>query len=352
MKKGNLVSVFTLVIVILGLFAACGDLTEPDADTNQIDSSKPGSNQPNSSNPDPISSYTVNFNANGGTPAPTPKSIAKGGKVVIPPAMTKTGYDFGGWYSDAACTNQWDFAADTVTGNITLYAKWDVATTTSGTTLADKLAWLKTNAERDSTYVLEISTAYEELAPQTLSYTGRSNITIQLKGIGLGRVIERSSSGSGLLFTVGNGVTLLLDENLNLFGGIQINSGGNLIMNQSVKITGGSGVYVNGGTFTMNGGEISGNTASYGGGGVYVGGSVNFFEKTGGTIYGYTAGDSKSNVVKNSSDVVQNDQGHAVYVGNDNSSYIKRKETTAGTTDNLSYIGRTTPPVWDGAWDF
>jgi len=76
------------------------------------------------------------------------------------------------------------------------------------------------------------------------------------------------------------------------------------------------------------------------------------FEKTGGTIYGYTAGDSKSNVVKNGSGVVQNDKGHAVYADNSNTSYIKRKETTAGPTVNLSYIGRLTPPVWAGAWDF
>ena len=341
--------------------------------------------------------HTVNFEANGGSPAPNPQSITKGGKVAAPSAMSRTGYGFDGWYKEPVFSNLWNFAADTVSDNITLYAKWDATTTdaaisTPGTTLADKLAWLKTNAERDTTYVLETSTAYEELPPQNIFYAGRNNITIRLKGIGLGRVIGLSDKGS--LFTVGNGVTFILEENLILYGKddnntslVQVNSGGTLIMNQSVKITsnsssgvsvrggtftmsggeisgntaysGGGGVSVSGGTFTMSGGEISGNTAYSGGGGVYVGGGI--FEKTGGTIYGYTDGDSKSNVVKNKSGVIQNDKGHAVYAEwrgeydydtDSYSGYIKRKETTAGPTNNLSFNGNLKPPVWDGAWDF
>ena len=38
--------------------------------------------------------------------------------------MTAGGYAFGGWFKEAGCTNAWDFAKDTVTGNMTLYAKW------------------------------------------------------------------------------------------------------------------------------------------------------------------------------------------------------------------------------------
>jgi len=80
---------------------------------------------------------------------------------------------------------------------------------------------------------------------------------------------------------------------------------------------------------------------------------VNYFSKTGGTIYGYTAGDVKSNVVKDfTTDVVQNDKSHAVYVHNTNSVYIKHRQTTARAADKLSYIGRLNLlPVWDGAWD-
>jgi len=243
--------------------------------------------------------YTVSFNANDGNPAPNSQNIIHGGKVVMPLAMTKTGYIFGGWYKEAACTNEWNFATDTVTSNITLYAQWNTSVV-SGTSLADKLQWLSINAVSNSDYILEV-TADEDLEPQNLSYSGKSNITIQLKGTGSSRVITLWNAGS--LFSIGNGVTLILEENLILKGKnsnnaslVQVNSGGTLIMNQSVKISGNTntsydgvgGVYVgSGGTFTMSGGEISGNTASYGGGGVYVDDGT--FTMNGGEISGNTA---------------------------------------------------------------
>jgi uncharacterized repeat protein (TIGR02543 family) len=68
--------------------------------------------------------FTVSFNADGGTPAPSAQSVPSGGKVTAPAAMTKEGYTFGGWYTEPSLTNPWVFAADTVTANSTLYAKW------------------------------------------------------------------------------------------------------------------------------------------------------------------------------------------------------------------------------------
>jgi len=32
-----------------------------------------------------------------------------------------------GWFSDSALTQAWTFATDEVTGDLTLYAKWDCA---------------------------------------------------------------------------------------------------------------------------------------------------------------------------------------------------------------------------------
>ena len=74
--------------------------------------------------------FTVTFNANGGTPAPEAQSnIDPGEKVTQPPAMTRAGYTFGGWYKEPALTNQWVFSTDTVTADITLHAKWIVTYT-------------------------------------------------------------------------------------------------------------------------------------------------------------------------------------------------------------------------------
>ncbi len=46
------------------------------------------------------------------------------GPAALPAAPTKSGYTFGGWCEDAACTNVWDFGTDAVTEDMTLYAKW------------------------------------------------------------------------------------------------------------------------------------------------------------------------------------------------------------------------------------
>ncbi|MBO5817647.1 MAG: InlB B-repeat-containing protein [Paludibacteraceae bacterium] len=74
--------------------------------------------------------YSVTFDANGHGTAPADQCIAEGGKVTTPTAPTATGYTFGGWYKEAGCTNAWDFAADIVSADITLYAKWTAKTIT------------------------------------------------------------------------------------------------------------------------------------------------------------------------------------------------------------------------------
>ena len=71
--------------------------------------------------------YTVTYNTNGGS-AVGSATVSEGGKLTEPQAPTKDGYTFHGWYKDAAFTNAWNFGADTVTGNTTLYAKWTEAT--------------------------------------------------------------------------------------------------------------------------------------------------------------------------------------------------------------------------------
>jgi hypothetical protein len=170
------------------------------------------------------------------------------------------------------------------------------------------------------------------------------------------------------MFTVDRGVTLILDDKIELRGRsnnsalIRIEYGAHLIMNHGARITGNinsdtfSTSYVGGvsvqGTFSMNGGEISGNTANYYGGGVYVDASSTYsnntnLNKTGGTIFGYSEDDSNSNVVKNSSGVVQNNRGHAVYA--QGGSIRMGKDDTSGPEDNLSFRGSGT---WGGAWDY
>jgi len=67
--------------------------------------------------------FTVNFVTNSDDSIP-PQSILKGQKVAEPQAPQKDYYIFDGWYTEQYFTNKWSFESDTVTENITLYAKW------------------------------------------------------------------------------------------------------------------------------------------------------------------------------------------------------------------------------------
>lgn len=74
--------------------------------------------------------YTVSFNSNGGTAIDDLTNVTSGSKINAPTAPKKSNYTFKGWYKDAGLTEKWDFATDTVTSNITLFAKWSANTPT------------------------------------------------------------------------------------------------------------------------------------------------------------------------------------------------------------------------------
>lgn len=76
-------------------------------------------------NPEDIYDY-VAFNSNGGS-AVGGMTVEAARKITAPGAPTKDDYIFGGWYKDSGLTTAWDFDNDTVTGDITLYAKWEEA---------------------------------------------------------------------------------------------------------------------------------------------------------------------------------------------------------------------------------
>ena len=68
----------------------------------------------------------VIFNNNGHGSTPDPKTIQWSNldKVDEPEPLVADGYNFKGWFTDAACTNQWNFN-NAVPGDMTLYAGWE-----------------------------------------------------------------------------------------------------------------------------------------------------------------------------------------------------------------------------------
>ena len=94
-----------------------------------------------------INQYDVTFDpANGDKP--TTEKVNYNEKAQKPADPTKSGYIFGGWYTDKKCTKGNEFSFDTkITGDITLYAKWDVKRT--GTNPDAKNPYIKDNTKKD-----------------------------------------------------------------------------------------------------------------------------------------------------------------------------------------------------------
>jgi len=67
--------------------------------------------------------FTITFHANGGTPEPQAQTVEKDSKATEP-TITKENYTLDGWYKETIFTTKWNFASDTVTTDIDLYAKW------------------------------------------------------------------------------------------------------------------------------------------------------------------------------------------------------------------------------------
>ena len=69
--------------------------------------------------------HKVTFESNGGDSI-SPMYVMKGSQITAPTRPTKSGYLFHAWYRDEALTDFFDFKRDSVTSNMTLYAKWMV----------------------------------------------------------------------------------------------------------------------------------------------------------------------------------------------------------------------------------
>lgn len=69
--------------------------------------------------------FWVTFDSNGGAPVPAPQTAPYGGMAARPADPVRAGYGFSGWYAAGDFSGStWDFGNDTVTDNLTLYARW------------------------------------------------------------------------------------------------------------------------------------------------------------------------------------------------------------------------------------
>lgn len=86
--------------------------------------------------------HTVDFDPKGGSYV-YPQVVKTDCKVIKPADPVYNGYVFKGWYEDEAYSNPWDFNAETVVHDMTLYAKWDVSSLPA---VAGRITSLRTGA--------------------------------------------------------------------------------------------------------------------------------------------------------------------------------------------------------------
>lgn len=115
---------------------------------------------------------TVVFEPNGGS-AVESKTCAYNQTITAPETEpTKEGYAFAGWFADETLTAAWDFAADTLTENKTLYAKWVQGTIsknegTIGEVTADGLNDVAKAKKADISLTVQVQETAEANADQT-----------------------------------------------------------------------------------------------------------------------------------------------------------------------------------------
>jgi len=116
----------------------------------------------------PAATYTVSFDTDGGSSVADLTGVSEGATITGPVTPTKAGYTFEGWYKEASHDTLWNFSADTVTGDTTLYAKWEAILAATYTVSFDADGG---SSVADLTGVSEGATITEPVTPTKAGYT-------------------------------------------------------------------------------------------------------------------------------------------------------------------------------------
>lgn len=147
-----------------------------------------------------VKTYTVTFDSVGGSDVAS-QNVTHGGKVIEPKDPTKDNAVFGGWYKEAACTNVFDFAKETITDNTTIiYAKW-----TAVHTVTFKLDSADSDADAYATQT--VISGEKVVEPKAPTKAGHTFVEWQLNGV----AYDFSTA------TVTGSITLVADWTINTY---------------------------------------------------------------------------------------------------------------------------------------
>ena len=161
--------------------------------------------------------YTVTFDANGHGTAPAAQTINSGEKATEPTAPTESGWTFGGWYQNAACSAAFDFSTP-ITADITLYAKWTEESVTPSVIAYTVMGGGNSTWTKGSTSAITITVKRSEADDTCFSHFS----SVQIDGTTLAAGDYEAKSGSTVitlkaatlqkLSTGSHTITILFDD--------------------------------------------------------------------------------------------------------------------------------------------
>ena len=202
--------------------------------------------------------YTVTFNCNA-EGLSYPSLIVKHGESFTLPSLSRTGYLFGGWYTDSMFTQKYEPSA--VTENITLYAKWDEITEDTKINLSgdEDIEILLANPHAQFTVTGDID--FSKIADAGLIFTGIFDGGNKTASLG-NKPLFRENLGSIRNLDVevnAENIENCVYGNENVYGAICGYNGGNIencSVSGSIAISSGKTLFA-GGICGVNGGTIS-----------------------------------------------------------------------------------------------
>jgi len=134
-----------------------------------------------------ISTYTITFNANGGTVTPTSGTTNIGGTLASLPTPTRDGYTFNGWFT--AATSGTAVTTSTVfNANATIYAQWRTLSNIASATISAIPNQIYTGSAIEPTFTLTFDeTVLTKNTDYSVSYSNNRNVgtaKVTITGVG------------------------------------------------------------------------------------------------------------------------------------------------------------------------
>jgi uncharacterized repeat protein (TIGR02543 family) len=165
-----------------------------------------------------LDTFTVSFDSQGGSAVPD-QIVVAGEQVVKPANPTRGDYLFVGWYRDILYTDDWNFDNDSVTANITLYARWAAL---DQQMIATSLSIYTSNGTYAQTFTAGMTGKLYRVSCYLGNVNTEITLTTQIQGVTAGDLPNGTvlaGKSVNLLASQGRWVSIILDEPLSITAG-------------------------------------------------------------------------------------------------------------------------------------